>query len=356
MRIAVGIPTSGRAAILAETLADLGKQSRRPDRIVVCCARREDAGAAAAHLPGVEFLVSEPGLTRQRNRILEALRDCDIVVFLDDDFLMQDDYLAVTERLFASDRTVVGATGVVLGDGAQGAGLSLVEARRLLARDTFVGDAFAVTPVSNAYGCNMAIRLAPVLRHDLRFDERLPLYGWQEDADFCCRLGAFGRVVQVAGARGVHLGTKSGRTAGIRLGYSQIVNPLYIARRVPAYTHRRAFTQAARNVAANLVRAAWPEPWIDRRGRLRGNLIGFLDVLRGRLFPERMLLLGAAPERQAPGPAQRAWPRIEPTPQTVAEGPAKARGPVAGRHDGGYRAARGPFADAARPATRGDLP
>lgn len=37
----------------------------------------------------------------------------------------------------------------------------------------------------------------------------------------------------------------------------------------------------------NFTRAAWPEPFVDRRGRARGNLIAIADLLRGRLEPER---------------------------------------------------------------------
>lgn len=297
MRIAVGIPTHGRAAILFETLSELVRQTRQPDRIVVCCSRAEDAGNAPKRLPHVDFLYAEAGLTRQRNRILEHVRGYDLLLFLDDDFLMRADYIAAMEGLFAERPDVVAATGVVLRDGATNAGLSVEDGRRALAEDRFAGDPHATTSVANAYGCNMALRLATVERHRLRFDERLPLYGWQEDADFCCRLGAYGRVLRLDGARGVHLGTKGGRTAGVRLGYSQVVNPLYIARRVPSYTIRRAIRQTARNIAANLIRTPWPEPWVDRRGRLHGNLVGIVDVLRGRAFPERMLLLGKTLER-----------------------------------------------------------
>jgi hypothetical protein len=41
------------------------------------------------------------------------------------------------------------------------------------------------------------------------------------------------------------------------------------------------------NAASNFGRAVWPEPFIDRKGRAKGNLIAIADVLRGRLEPER---------------------------------------------------------------------
>jgi GT2 family glycosyltransferase len=127
-------------------------------------------------------------------------------------------------------------------------------------------------PTFSGYGCNMAVRLAPVREHRIRFDERLPLYGWQEDVDLSRRLAQFGAVVRMEAARGVHLGAKSGRGSGVRLGYSQVANPIYLARKRMGYPLRRAVNHIARNLLSNIVRSTWPESYVDRRGRLRGNL------------------------------------------------------------------------------------
>jgi hypothetical protein len=120
---------------------------------------------------------------------------------------------------------------------------------------------------------------------DLRFDERLVLYGWQEDIDFTSQLRRFGRVVGLNTLRGVHLGVKTGRVSGERFGYSQVANPIYLMKKgtVPASF---ALPLMGRNIAANLVRSLWPEPYIDRRGRLRGNLMALAHVLKGRIEPE----------------------------------------------------------------------
>jgi GT2 family glycosyltransferase len=125
--------------------------------------------------------------------------------------------------------------------------------------------------------------------HGLRFDERLPLYGWQEDVDLSRRLAEFGQVVQIDAACGVHLGVKSGRGSGLRLGYSQVANPLYISGKRRGYPFRRAVTHIASNMAMNVARATWPEPYVDRRGRLRGNLLALFDLTVGRMAPERIL-------------------------------------------------------------------
>jgi hypothetical protein len=131
----------------------------------------------------------------------------------------------------------------------------------------------------------MAFRLSAI--GDLRFDERLVLYGWLEDRDFGAALAKRGgRLIKSASARGVHMGVKSGRVAGNRLGYSQIVNPIYMLGK-GTMTFSQVTGQIFRNVSSNIVGVVKPEPFVDRRGRLRGNLQGFADVLRGRVEPER---------------------------------------------------------------------
>jgi hypothetical protein len=94
--------------------------------------------------------------------------------------------------------------------------------------------------------------------------------------------------VQVATARGVHLGAKSGRTSGKRLGYSQVMNPVYLARK-GTYPWKRALRSISRHLAINLVRSVRPEAWVDRRGRLLGNGLALIDLCRGRIVPERIL-------------------------------------------------------------------
>jgi GT2 family glycosyltransferase len=290
MRIAIGIATRGRASVLAEVLTELARQTRRPDRIIVCHVGPEDIADLPARFPDVEFLVAPAGLPRQRNAILDATGDCDAVLFLDDDFFAAPDYLAVTERVLAANPDCVVTTGTVIADGAKGPGISVKEGRAILAADHHAGDPLRSLPHFNGYGCNMAVRLAPMRTHDLRFDEQLPLYAWYEDLDLTRRLGAHGTILRLEGARGVHLGTKSGRVAGTRLGYSQVANAIYLARK-GSYPWNRALRSAGRHLAMNAARSLRPEPHVDRLGRLRGNLIALGDLLRGRMHPMRVLEL-----------------------------------------------------------------
>jgi len=285
--IAVVIATLGRPDVVAQTLRRiLDRQTYKPTSVIISCIKPEDAGDAA-DWDEVAVVTSRPGLAAQRNAALAALPDgVEIVAFFDDDFVPDAQWLDVAARTFRDEADIVGFTGDVLADGIKGPGLSFAEVDRLLAAIGPVAPAPLVEPFS-PYGCNMAFRRSAI--GTLRFDERLVLYGWLEDRDFGAALRAKGgRLVKCMEARGVHMGVKGGRIAGDRLGYSQVVNPLYMLRK-GTMTYAQVLDHLFRNFTSNLARSAAPEPFIDRRGRLRGNLRGAADALLGRLEPERAL-------------------------------------------------------------------
>ena len=289
-RIVVGIATTGRPDILRETLLELGRQTRQPDAVVVCGNGGADVVAAELAYPGAAMIFDSKGLPGKRNAILAAAATADIIAFFDDDFIADVQWLQQVEAVMAAQPDIVAATGSVLADGVTGPGLTPAAARAILAAAPAIGSA-AVTAVVNAYGCNMALRTAPMRERNIVFDERLPLYGWQEDVDLSLRLAPYGRIVRVEAARGVHLGVKGGRASGVRLGYSQVANPIYLAGKKAGYPVKRVLSHIGSNMAMNVVRSARPEPHVDRRGRLRGNLIALGDMLRGRMAPERILEL-----------------------------------------------------------------
>ena len=87
------------------------------------------------------------------------------------------------------------------------------------------------------------------------------------------------------------MGVKSGRVAGDRLGYSQVVNPVYLLQK-RTMTLWQVVRHISRNIMSNVARWPKPEPFIDRRGRLRGNLRGLADICvggssRSALRPQR---------------------------------------------------------------------
>jgi GT2 family glycosyltransferase len=295
LRLAVGIASAGRPALLAEMLKRLSTQTRPADAVVVCAPSATDVEGVAEACPGVTLLTGVRGLPRQRNAIIDHLSTCDVVVFFDDDFIPCDHYLESVERIMLACPDIVMTTGKVLADGILGPGLTLETADLTVKTGWTAGDG-RLDPVYNGYGCNMSVRLAPVREHRLEFDSNLPLYGWLEDVDFSRRLASHGRLVRSEATRGVHLGNKQGRQPGQRLGYSQVANPLYLMRK-GTMSRDRALSQIARNLAKNILRSFYPEPWVDRRGRLSGNMLAAFHAAIGRIEPDYILKIGVSPRR-----------------------------------------------------------
>lgn len=284
LSLSVGIATKGRPDQVAATLDTLARQTLQPRQIIVCCTSRDDVGAVAER-DDVTVVFEKPGLARQRNRILRELPEgTDIVVFFDDDFIPDVRWLEIVERTFLLDPTITTITGHVVADGIIGPGLTLDEALDRIARhDASTTDAVVENYVP--YGCNMAFRHAAIT--GLTFDEKLVLYGWLEDRDFGAAVAKRGgRTIKLGEAFGVHLGVKGGRVSGVKFGYSQVMNPIYMLKK-ETMSANDALRQIGRNVTANLVKSMHPEPYVDRRGRLRGNIIAAIDLLRRRLTPER---------------------------------------------------------------------
>lgn len=289
LKIAIAIATAGRRDVLADTVLFMRNQERPPEEFLICPARPEDADVETlrqAH-PQLATVSSPVGLCRQRNALMAA-SNADVMVFFDDDFLPDADFLVEIEKLFRANPDVAIATGNVLADGIRGAGIDMNTGLKALSDAGPNRAPDRLSEVYNAYGCNMAIRLDLARRHGLAFDERLPLYSWLEDVDFSRAIARYGRVVKSERLRGVHLGTKkAGRSPGRRLGYSQIANRVYISRK-GNMSLRGALEGGVWNLSSNFLKSFNPEPWADRRGRLVGNLLALWDLVRGRLDPGKI--------------------------------------------------------------------
>jgi len=288
LKIAVVVASKGRPREVTHLLQALAGQTLAPAQIIVSGVTEADTEGVDA-FPEVAVVHGSAGLCAQRNRGIDALHpDMDICAMLDDDYLPDPFALEGMSNLFAQNPDVVGANGRLLADGINSAGISYEAALAMLrdgqtgvvARPAILGAAHSL------YGCNMVYRCSAIA--ELRFDEVLPLYGWQEDIDFSVRIAPRGRLVRSDAFQGVHRGVKSARLSGVRLGYSQIANPLYLVRKgtMPAGFAAQIMIQ---NVLANAVRSLAPEPWVDRLGRARGNWLAVRDALRDRADPRRVL-------------------------------------------------------------------
>jgi hypothetical protein len=288
-RIAVVIASTGRPTELGRWVDHVKRQTLAPVKLVYAVVKPTDLPENVSD--DVLVVTSNPGLPIQRNAALESIKNsCDIVAYFDDDFIPSSFCLEGIDTLFGLYPDLVAANGELLADGINSAGMSYEEAAELISRHDRLPRAKPVilNELSGLYGCNMVYRMAAI--GDERFDEQLPLYAWQEDIDFAARVGRLGRIVKTNAFHGVHQGVKGARLSGVRLGYSQIVNPLYLVRK-GTLSPREAAKLVSKNIAMNHAKALFPEPWIDRLGRCKGNWLAMIDVLLGRDHPKNILSL-----------------------------------------------------------------
>ena len=282
---AVGIASAGRAALLATVLADLERQTVTDFAGVVSVP--DSKSLPAGGVPERWAIVTNTrGLAAQRNAAIEAALDSEVIFFFDDDSVVREDYVVNALDFFRTHPDVVGLTGRVIIDGASRGEISQADATAAIAR-SYVEPLFGKwKPTRQLYGCNFAYRLSA--DPAIRFDSRLPLYSWLEDHDFARRLARHGVLAKVDDCVIVHRGASSGgRTAHQRLGYSQMMNPIYLWKKGSFPTWLMAweiFRPTAKNLANSVV--GGERSW--RRVRLRANAMALHDALRGRITPERI--------------------------------------------------------------------
>jgi GT2 family glycosyltransferase len=300
MKAFVIIATKGRPQETARLLDYLAVQTAPPAQIYVCGAGPADIEPAARHSLAAAGIVKtsisvHTGLTRQRNAAVRQMladgADDGFAAFFDDDFVPAANWLADCGEYFSTMPDVAALTGQVLADGVRREAYSYDDADAYISgarpAEEHWATGEAIRDVHSVYGCNMAVRLSAL--RSCSFDERLPLYGWQEDRDFTGQVRKHGHTIYAPRCRGVHLGVKGGRISGVRFGYSQIANPIYLLGKGTT-SPRAASWLVGRALAANVIKTAVRRTKLfDYPGRLRGNALALMDLVRGRCAPERIL-------------------------------------------------------------------
>jgi GT2 family glycosyltransferase len=287
IRVAVIIATKARPQALAELLRLLECQSQLPAVLVISATEAADVEQPVVTGLNIECIYGPPGSATQRNKGLAQISGrADVVVFFDDDFAPAENWLEQCARIFALEPNIAGVNGIIVRDGAKGDPVSWQEARLLITRRG--QDQIILSRIPDLYGCNMAFRMSAI--DEIRFDERLVLYGWLEDKDFSREAAKNGDLVQCNLLVGVHLGLQAGRVSGKRYGYSQVVNAWYLYRK-GTMSVREASVNILKALAANAAKAVGKQGHIDRRGRLHGNLVGLAHLLSGTCRPERVAQL-----------------------------------------------------------------
>ena len=259
--ITVVIASAGRPSVCAQAIEHI-QSSLLPEGAVLhgilSCPGDDDAPPTLP--PNWRLITGSRGASVQRNAALDAVDPAtEFVFYFDDDIVVAKNYVAEMLTLLSEKRSLVGATGTLLADGAaSGSEVTYDEARSIVAAvqtDRITGSGAPIY-VSSLYGCNAAVRWATA--SDLRFDERLPLYSWLEDLDYSRRLANRGDLARSGKAAAVHRGAASGgRVAHLRFGYSQVSNATWL-RKKGTMTRMEWPRYVGAPVLKNLVLSACP--------------------------------------------------------------------------------------------------
>ncbi|WP_158750594.1 glycosyltransferase family 2 protein [Acidobacterium sp. S8] len=295
MNISVIICTLNRPIILHETITSILKQNLPPWQIIIASPGQDHILPETLALEGVQYVQTLTGLCKQRNKGLEAVAPgTGLVAFLDDDIELSRSYLEAMARLFREKPGIIVASGRMLHDGGRDTRISREQAiDKCEAYDlTHKHDApLSYKSISSGYGCNMIVRHSGI--GAFRFDEHLPLYAWLEDRDFShrCTVGRCAPV-ECNNAVAVHLGWRSGRISGVRLGFSTVVNPVYLRRKANMFSFQFILVNYwLRCIAGNIIGVITGDSEHDRIGLIKGNMIGFWHLITGKCDPEYILTL-----------------------------------------------------------------
>jgi glycosyltransferase involved in cell wall biosynthesis len=231
LTLSVVICTKDRPHLLAACLESLQRQTRPPQEIAIVDASatpsRDAADRLARNMPGcqVALIGSPPGLPHQRNVGTRATTGA-VVVYLDDDVVLEPGYLAAVARTFEADGSgrIGGVGGAQVPDPTPREGLLRRVACRVFLLDTYGRGVvkrsgrpeYAFSPrtrmeVECLSGCNMAYRREVL--DALSFDERLGGYALGEDLQFSYRVSRRWTLVLTPDARLEHRHAGGGRPA-----------------------------------------------------------------------------------------------------------------------------------------------
>jgi len=293
MRFSVLIATKGRPSALERTLESLSRCDPPPDELVVADGDEQRSAETVSaefsgrgSLPAVSYLAAPPGLTRQRNHAI-ARAGGDVLVFLDDDVLVDPRFLAELAGAYR-DEDVVGATGRVREQGARRFGGSRSPIRRFLfgrGREgtmTRFGYPRRIQGVDEErdvefmQGCLMSGRREAV--EQVGFDESLAGYALCEDEDFSYRLSRIGRLRYLPAAVVKHENTGFRTSASRDFNRQLMINRAYLFRKNFEQTPLSRLQFAGLLLPVLVAHRAVNRDWQG----IRGLLEGARDAWRGR--------------------------------------------------------------------------
>jgi succinoglycan biosynthesis protein ExoA len=302
--LSVVICTRNRPVALAECIGSLRAQTRPAGEVIVV-----DGGTA--RLPArmrrrlrkrlgrtrIRFVATPPGLPRQRN-LGATLAHGSVIVFLDDDVVLEPGYLAAIAAVYEDDpmHAIGGVGGAQVPDPTPRESALRRAVCRVFQLESYGAGrlkrsgrpAYLLSPrdecaVQFLSGCNMSFRREVL--SEIEFDERLCGYALGEDLDFSYRASKRWTLVATPAARCDHRQAKGGRPETDAFRAMSIFNKYLFFREHVARSPLDWLVYAWATLGGVLIRLRAPGAR-GMRGVFRGHALIARHLATGALPPE----------------------------------------------------------------------
>lgn len=242
MTISVIIATKYRLVDVLNTLKSIEMQSYLPKEIIIIDQNISNDLKDAVHLllngneSGIVLkYIHDPeitGLTHARNIGIEN-NESDIILFLDDDVILERDFISNMMDVYSRHSDIYGISGIITN-------FTMAKIETIFNKVFFIGNFkdrrpvissdlryrdFEYIPVSVLYGGLTSYRKE--VFKEFQFDENFIDYGLSEDFDFSFRVSRKFKVVIAPKARLEHIGSDAGRKSGRKSRESLILSLNY---------------------------------------------------------------------------------------------------------------------------------
>jgi len=298
IKISIIICTMNRCKDLSACLTSVGNQTNLPHEIVIVDASSDYTSKELIKnyrykiKSKLIYIKTEPGLTQQRNIGINRSTG-DIIAFLDDDVVLNNNFLKSMSKCFSENKNIYGATGHILNLGSEKKiakvirNLFLLPSSGKTGRMKRSGFANFVNPKQKnklirtqiLSGCNMLFRRK--VFDDNKFDEKFDGYGLMEDVEFSFRVSKKYDLLFVKNSKLFHNRSKSERINLDKYFEMLVFNHYYI------------FTKNIEQNLINWILFIWSEIgmvirclfWVLKTGKLfslKGFILGHLRILNNK--------------------------------------------------------------------------
>jgi glucosyl-dolichyl phosphate glucuronosyltransferase len=277
-KLSVVIPTKNRKDDLLETLGSVFSQNVLPHEVIIIDQSDKKTNYVSmrslARDKNIKFkVIYDPkikGLTQARNIGLDNMKG-DIVLFLDDDLILDQNYIKnITETFSEPNSGGIAGVGGIVELQEEKRGLKFNKFFKLGPfadfREKIKDKPSGIYPSPYLSGGSMSLKKKDI--GNLRFDENMTGYSHGEDMDFCFRLSKKSRLVLNSRAVCLHKKSPIGRYKGKRITNEILFHYYFFKKNIPANLK-------------NLATYFWFNLGMLIRPILRLELRMYRDVIRG---------------------------------------------------------------------------